>query len=332
MDLYCRNPVCEYFSRPTPGRGNSIRCPSCGHPLLGGSVLAPGPNDPPPADIRESEHGKSVTAPTAKPPVAPDPVERAARVSRSPTPERSPGKPDSSTPRHRADDPNLTRPFDGPLPTISRKPRFVLELIENGRANPMDFIDEVHETPLYSRGEGEDRRHLANLRSTSEGVELTPIGSGSRFFVQITSPVRLTTGSRFRIGDFVIETRLATPRTSLDPEVEPGKPHSHQELTADGELVFLRADGRDGLRFPILRNILIGRGGPGDPHVDIPLRAPNVSRKHAAVALSTNGLKLKNLSRHGTFVESRRPRLLVEGDRFRLGESLYQLVRYARPS
>jgi hypothetical protein len=196
----------------------------------------------------------------------------------------------------------------------------------------MDFIDETRETPLYSRDLGYGQRHLANLRSTDEGVELTPIDSHSRFFVQIRNPVRLTTGSRFRIGDFVIEARISTePASGLDPDGNPSEPLSPKELFASGELVFLRANGSDGLRFPVLRNIVIGRGGPGDPHVDIPLRAPNVSRKHAAVGLGTHGLKLKNLSRHGTFVESRRPKILVEGDRFHLGEDLWQLVRYSRP-
>jgi hypothetical protein len=332
MDLFCRNPKCEYYSRPISGRANSNKCPSCGYPLLGGSAIAPPSNELPPTDIRDSEPRGHEKVPIAKPPADPKPVENAARPSKSPTPGRPPIKPLSSTPRPKADDPNLTRPFEGPLPALGRKSRFVLELIEHGRANPMDFIDETRETPLYSKDEGQGQRHLANLRDTLDGVELTPVDSHSRFFVQITSPVRLATGSRFRIGDFVIEARLRAPAAAVGQAAGQSEPCSPPELIANGELVFLRADGSDGLRFPILRNIVIGRGGPGDPRVDIPLQAPNVSRKHAAIGLSPNGLKLKNLSRHGTFVESRSPRLLIEGDRFRLGESLWQLVRYPRPT
>jgi FHA domain len=330
MDLFCRNPKCEYSSRPIPGRGNSIKCPSCGHPLLGGSVIAPRSTDLPPADIRDRVHDTHEKVPFAKPPADPKPVEKAEKVPSISTPERPPIKQPSKKHRPKVDDGNVTRPFDGPLPVLGHQSRFLVELIENGRVNPVTLIDESGDTPLYSQDAG--KRHLATMRSTSEGVELTPLDADSRFFVQIRSPIRMATGSRFRIGDFVIEARLQTSTASLTPAVQRGQADAPQELLANGEIVFLRADGSDGLRFPILRNIVIGRGGPGDPHVDIPLLAANVSRKHAAVGLGTHGLKLKNLSRHGTFVESRRPTLLVEGDRFRLGESLWQLVRYPRPS
>jgi hypothetical protein len=232
------------------------------------------------------------------------------------------------------DDPNVTRPLDGFKSGLNRKSRFVLELIEHGQAYPMNFIDETRTTPVYSKGDGQARRHLADLWNTAAGVELTPVDAQSGFYIQISKPVRLLDGSRFRIGHYVIEARLRPPPEPLDPaDTGQHEPPFSKDVESQGELVFLRADGSDGLRFPILQTVVIGRGRPGERRVDIPLLDSNVSRKHAAVAPGTRGLKLKNLSRSdGTFVEIRHPTILVEGDRFRLGNRLLQLVRYPRSS
>jgi FHA domain len=321
MDLYCRNSKCEYYSRPIQVKENLPKCPSCGHALLGGSINASASVDlPPPAPV----------------PRAPEPL---SPLSASPkTGGRSPGDAKSATIKRslnpagtgqKRDDPNLTRPIDGSMPVLNRKRRFVLELIEHGQACPMKFIDEVNTTPILVKGRDHTQRHVADLRYTPEGVELTPIGALSGFFVRINTPVRLTNGSRFRIGHYMIEVRVPPGSASADPASESREGVFPKDLVAQGELVFLRADGSDGLHFPILRKVLIGRGGPGDDPVDIPLLDSNVSRKHAAVGPGTHGLKLKNLSQSdGTFVEIKSPRLLVEGDRFRLGESLLQLVQY----
>src|SRR5262249_4508421 len=144
------------------------------------------------------------------------------------------------------------------------------------------------------------------------------------------SPVRLAHGSRIRIGNYLIEVRLPSGSTTQPRPNEAAYP---KDLAALGELVFLRPDGSDGLHFPLLRKIVIGRGGPDDDPVDVPLLDSNVSRKHAAIGPGSHGLKLKNLSQtDGTFVEIKKTHVLVEGDCFRLGENLWQMVQYRRPT
>jgi len=324
MDLYCRNRACEFSSRPIQVKENLLKCPKCGTPLLGGSVnlgdstdLGAGPAPP-----RNDSISQPLTAGTAGEKPEKDAKKRSQRRPPEP-PHAQPGPP--------ADDPNLTRPLDGFKPGSIRKPRFVLEVIEHGQAYPVKLIDEGRTTPIYGKGAGDPRRHLADLRNTPEGVELSPVDALCGFFVQIQTPVRLAHGTRFRIGHYVIEARLPTMPPSLDPTFEPSESWFSKDLDAKGELVFLRADGSEGMRFPILQKVVIGRGGPEDGRVDIPLLDANVSRKHAVVAPGSHGLKLKNLSQSdGTFVEIKSPRILVEGDRFRLGERLLQLVRYSR--
>jgi hypothetical protein len=332
MNLFCRNPNCQYHNLLIPGRTDSLKCPSCGRLLLGGSVADLSLSAPALPSVLEKKPAVPVNNPGPVPTIGVKPDKKPSAATMRSTPERPHAAPSSATPQPKRDDPNMTRPLHGNLPGVEHKPRFVLEMIEDGRVYPMDFIDETRETPLFSKDEGKGRRHLANLRTTPDGVELVPIDRHSRFFVQITSAVRLTTGSRFRIGDYLVEARLNPQVPAAEPATDAGGSFQPQQLAATGEIVFLQADGSDGLRFPILRKIVIGRGGSGDPSVDIPLLNQNVSRKHAAVAPGTGSLKLKNLSANGTYVECRSPRLLVEGDRFRLGDFLLQLVRYPRQS
>jgi hypothetical protein len=326
MDLYCRNRACEYYSRPIELKENLLKCPKCGTALLGGLASLGASNDlsdgPPPLPSEPPQR------PAAPPEPAKTPAQRPKRKTARPAAQSS--HPAKLAPSRGRDDPNMTRPLDGFKPGMERKPRFVLELIEHGRAYPVKFIDEARATPIYGKSDGDPRRHLADLRSTPEGIELAPVDPSSGFFVQIHAPVRLANGSRFRIGNYVVEARVM-PAEPHHPSSQSGEADAafSKDLVAKGELVFLRPDGSAGVRFPVLQKIVIGRGGPSDSRVDIPLLDANVSRKHAAVAPGTHGLKLKNLSQtDGTFIEVKSPTVLVEGDRFRLGERLLQLVRY----
>jgi pSer/pThr/pTyr-binding forkhead associated (FHA) protein len=211
------------------------------------------------------------------------------------------------------------------------QPKLVLEMVCGDSLVPRDFIDESRATPLYREEEGGVRRHLATLRNTREGVELTPIDPLDGVFVRIDSPVRLGDGTRFRIGDYLIEPRRYDSGPPLDPGVERALRRFSKDLVTQGALVFLRPDGSDGTRFPILRKILIGRGGPGDKPVDIPLLDDNVSQRHASLTPTPHGLRLHDLnSTNGTFVQIRRTKLLHDGDWFRLGDMVLHLARYPR--
>jgi pSer/pThr/pTyr-binding forkhead associated (FHA) protein len=211
---------------------------------------------------------------------------------------------------------------------MGRKPKFVLEHVVEDRFDPIEFIDESRETPLFSN-EGKRRRQVASLKLTARGVQLTPMDSLNGVSIRIKMPVRLRTGRRFRIGSYLIEARLNESPHYVETRAELGERLFAKDLTARGELVFIRPDGSDGLRYPVLKKIFIGRGVPGDPMVDIPLLDDNVSRRHASVSPRSSGLKLKNLSTtNGTYVQIQAAVLLSDGDSFRLGETVLRLVSY----
>jgi hypothetical protein len=213
-------------------------------------------------------------------------------------------------------------------PAPGRKPKFVLEHVVDDRYDPIEFIDETRETPLFAN-EGRGRRQLATLKVTPQGVQLTPRESLNGVSIRIKLPVRLRTGRRVRIGNYVFEARLNEPPHFVESRIELGERFFAKELVPRGELVFLRPDGSYGMRFPILKKTYIGRGMPGDPEVDIPLSDDNVSRRHASISPKTGGLKLKDLnSTNGTFVQIQASVLLNDGDSFRLGEKVLRLVSY----
>ena len=214
-------------------------------------------------------------------------------------------------------------------PAQGRKPKFVLEHVIEDRYDPIEFIDETRETPLFAN-EGRGRRQLATLKVTPQGVQLTPRESLNGVSIRIKLPVRLRTGRRVRIGNYVFEARLNEPPHFVETRIELGERFFAKELVPRGELVFLRPDGSDGMRYPILKeDLYIGRGMPGDPEVDIPLNDDNVSRRHASISPRTGGLKLKDLgSTNGTFVQIQASVLLNDGDSFRLGEKVLRLVSY----
>jgi hypothetical protein len=181
---------------------------------------------------------------------------------------------------------------------------------------------------LYYDDPATGRRDVAHIKNTSTGIVLTPKDPTEGIFIRIKSSRRLVTGTRFRIGNYVIEARLPD---RVEPSVTPSEPPEFRELVSQGELVFLRADGNVGVRFPLLRKVLIGRGQPGDEPVDIPLLDPSVSRVHASITPLEAGLRLKDMeSTHGTFIEVRESTYLDEGDSFRIGDMLLRLVSYPR--
>lgn len=331
MEHFCRNDLCEYYRRPIDVPVVSGRCPKCHRELFGGSMAASSsdeapydaPANPPPAPAKE-------------PPPILRPVAPAVRPNTTAVSHRSKEPPPSASPQPEGgvdvNNGNLTLPIDGIKTASSNRPRLVLEQVCGGTLDPKEFIDESRAIPLYPEGEGGSQRYIATLKKVPEGVMLSPVDGREDVFVRVDSPVRLGSRTRFRIGDYIIEPRPYQPGSSTDPSPEP-RPRCHsKELVTQGELVFLRPDGSDGTRFPILRKILIGRGGPGDKLVDIPLLDDNVSQRHASVTPTPNGLRLHDLkSRNGTFVQIRSPKILRAGDWFRVGEKVLHLAPYRQP-
>jgi FHA domain len=328
MDLKCRNKKCTLFSRPVAQ--NVHKCPECGFALLGPSF-----DQSASGDLAESvrndgllqRNGRGMDGPPAVAPIThvPPGIGELPKMRNRGMPETSarPRKPNRS-------DPNSTRGIEDAGLDVEARPQYVVERIERGQPHLVGHVDEMRGRRLFSQGTREERQHLADIRSAKAGVRLTPANSGIAIFVQVRSPIGLSDGLRIRIGNYVMKARIFTRGEAHDPAGDADETDVLKELTANGELVFLRPDGSEGLHFPILKQVLIGRGRPGDPRVDIPLLDANVSRRHAAVApSSSHGLKLKNLSQtDGTFIEVRGTTTLVEGDRFRLGDCLFKLAKY----
>jgi FHA domain len=267
--------------------------------------------------------------PVAKSPDTRSKVSSQPKKKKRPSPDSKPAPAPSMTPG-----PEPVIPGKATLvpavqqPGISHKPQYVLERVFPDRVEALDFIEQSLKTPLYYDDPATGRRDVAYLKNTAMGVVLTPKDPTEGVFVRIKSPRRLVTGSRIRIGNYVIEARL--PQRA-EPPVKPSDPPEFNELVSQGELIFLRADGSAGVSFPLLRKVLIGRGQPGDELVDIPLLDPSVSRLHASITPLEGGLKLKDLkSTHGTFIEVREATYLDEGDSFRIGDMLLRLVSYPR--
>jgi pSer/pThr/pTyr-binding forkhead associated (FHA) protein len=86
-----------------------------------------------------------------------------------------------------------------------------------------------------------------------------------------------------------------------------------------------------GMEYPLERpRVSLGRG----PGVDLAFPDPAMSREHACVEWAQGGFRVRDLgSTNGVLVEGARvaARELAHGDRFQLGEHLFQLVVEKRP-
>ena len=111
MDLFCRNSLCQYYSRPIQVKESVLKCPSCGTALLGGSV-----NTGPSVDRALASHSEPERKLLSPEPVSIKTHEKAAKDERGTRP-RTAAAPVS--PAHAGamrDDPNMTRPSTGRCP------------------------------------------------------------------------------------------------------------------------------------------------------------------------------------------------------------------------
>ncbi len=106
-------------------------------------------------------------------------------------------------------------------------------------------------------------RHV-RFKNTIGGVEIEALDSLNGIYLQITRPVILSDGTRFRIGDYVLEYRDAEPSQPAPPKIaDDGEHFVSQDLEPLGFLDFVRPDDQPGVRFPILKptSTVLGRGG-----------------------------------------------------------------------
>ena len=193
-----------------------------------------------------------------------------------------------------------------------------------GRSNKM--LDQGMETMA--------ERHV-RFKNTVGGVEIEPLESLNGIYLQITRPVTLADGMRFRIGDYVLEYRDAHPAEPASPKVgDDGERFVAQDLEPLAFLDFVRPDDQPGIRFPILKptSTVLGRGGndqSGAPRqVDVPLLNDKlVSGRHAEIRLKNDRFVLEDLnSKNGTFVQIRQKTVVGDGATICLGRVYLRVV------
>jgi hypothetical protein len=178
-------------------------------------------------------------------------------------------------------------------------------------------------------------RHV-RFKNTVGGVEIEALDSLNGIYLQITRPVTLRNGTRFRIGDYVLEFRDAEPSDPVSPRVaDDGEHFVAQDLEPLAFLDFLRPDDQPGVRFPILKptSTVLGRGGndqTGAPRqVDVPLLNDKlVSGRHAEIRRVNDHFVLEDLnSKNGTFVQIRQKTLVGDGATICLGKVYLRIVQ-----
>jgi pSer/pThr/pTyr-binding forkhead associated (FHA) protein len=178
-------------------------------------------------------------------------------------------------------------------------------------------------------------RHV-RFKNTLGGVEIEPLDSLNGVFLLISRPVTLTDGTRFRIGDYVLEFRDAKPGGPVSESVaDDGERFVAQDVEPLAFLDFLRPDGQPGVRFPILKSTptVLGRGGTdksGAPRpVDIPLLNDKlVSGRHAGIRRLNDQFVLEDLkSKNGTFVQISEKTLVGDGATICLGKVYLRVAR-----
>ncbi len=178
-------------------------------------------------------------------------------------------------------------------------------------------------------------RHV-RFKNTIGGVEIEALDSFNGIYMQITRPVILSDGTRFRIGDYVLEYRDTEPSDPVAPKVaDDGERFVAQDLEPLAFLDFLRPNDQPGVRFPILKptSTVLGRGGndqSGAPRqVDVPLLNDKlVSGRHAEIRLVNDHFVLEDLkSKNGTFVQIPQKTVVGDGATLCLGRVYLRVVQ-----
>ena len=178
-------------------------------------------------------------------------------------------------------------------------------------------------------------RHV-RFKNTIGGVEIEALDSFNGIYLQISRPVTLSDGTRFRIGDYVLEYRDAEPGDPVAPKVaDDGERFVAQDVIPLAYLDFLRPNDEPGVRFPILKatSTVLGRGGTdhsGAPRqVDVPLLNDKlVSGRHAEIRLVNDHFVLEDLkSKNGTFIQIRQNTVVGDGATLCLGKVYLRVVQ-----
>lgn len=372
MQLYCRNPSCEFHTRPI--EGSPLYCPKDGLPLMGSvleSEAAPlekpreatqAPTAPPASEPKPSRlpppAPESVPPPAAKPPRAGLIQNLFARDRGSDR--TKPLVPGPAAPRPQdliSDATALARldrigPLESPAPgsadprattedgrragrsTLRGLATYVITMIGDSTWEPRRIAGNYNK-PIYRKSDGRSagpasRIAVLHLRNTIRGLEIRPGDSINGVFLMITRSVEIDDRTQFRIGDYIFRYQTTQAPVRIEPQGRDGERFFVRDPGAVNSIAILRPDGSPGPTFPLMQPIVFGRGGPEDPHVDLPLFDENVSRQHARLTPLRDIARLEDLgSRNGTFLQIEGPTLVVDEAVLRLGEARIRITREA---
>ena len=241
IDVVVNHNQCPYCKWPLLGDSYSTESPPSSAPAAeilnagnGGGVSRPPHQPATPASepsrtaeklkgffgrvTRSRDPEEAAKAPDSNAPDRPRPTERVS----------DPSRPRKKKPRPEVD----TKPAKSPTPTpvpesvmagkatlapitrqpgITYKPQYVLERVFPDRVEALDFVEMDRKTPLRFEDPVAGPRDVAYVKNTTTGLVLTPKDPSVGVFVRIKSPRRLLTGTRFRIGNYVIEGAAFRP-------------------------------------------------------------------------------------------------------------------------
>ena len=205
-------------------------------------------------------------------------------------------------------------------------------------------IANAGKSPVFGRGadpRGELMKTVAlkhvRFESTGKGLVVQPYETLNGVYRRLTHEVELRDGTWIRVGNYVFMFRSGKGDAAGGLRVLDGECQVARDLSSRGELIFLRPDGKVGIRYPLLKATptILGRGGADaqgrEAVVDLPLLDdPKVSLRHAQIiwrGANHDRPFLEDLeSKSGTWVRVEGPSPAADGDIFWLGELYMRVV------
>jgi len=170
-------------------------------------------------------------------------------------------------------------------------------------------------------------RHL-RLSYDRLSLRAEDLGSLNGVYVKIDRPIELVDGTRFRVGNQVIEFHRAEPFQAVPAmQSNDGEEFWSRDVEPVAYLDLIRPNDQPGLRFPLTKpdQMVIGREGAG---LDIALAGDELaSAPHARVRRQDAAFYLEDMnSRNGTYVQIRGTAALKSGDVLLVGRVLLRVV------
>jgi len=101
------------------------------------------------------------------------------------------------------------------------------------------------------------RRHFRLTPCGSEQVTIQDLGSVNGIYRKIYQPEPLKDHTRFRLGAYLLEFRVAEPLPAVLPETRDGETQCCADLSPHAVLVVVRPDGKYGVKFPLTKTATI---------------------------------------------------------------------------